>query len=135
MRSGGNINMHAGSSINVKAGGGIDVETGGNINISAGGELNVNAASLKITSSSGDTQSCSEAVDDIARDAAGGKTTIFYQTDAPIGQRVGDLWYETDVTPVVIRRYTQVSGAFWRTLGITAVHPAHRPLTLCARGF
>lgn len=43
-------------------------------------------------------------------DTVDGKTTVFYQPEAPASASEGDLWYDTDADPVTIRRCA--SGAW-----------------------
>lgn len=39
-------------------------------------------------------------------DKVDGKTTVFYQPEAPTAANDGDLWYDTDADPVTIQRYS-----------------------------
>lgn len=49
------------------------------------------------------------------------KTTIYYQTNQPTANAVGDIWYDTDATPVKIYRWT---GSAWTDITTTALNAA-----------
>jgi len=51
----------------------------------------------------------------------GAKTTIFYQTSQPTATATGDIWYDTDASPIVIYRW---SGSAWVDITSTALSQA-----------
>ena len=53
--------------------------------------------------------------------SVGGKTTIFYQDAQPTANVTGDIWYDTDASPVVIYRW---SGAAWVDITTNALSQA-----------
>jgi uncharacterized protein (DUF2345 family) len=53
--------------------------------------------------------------------AVSGRTTIFYQTSQPTATETGDLWYDTDASPVTIKRW---SGSAWVDITTTALSQA-----------
>jgi len=54
-------------------------------------------------------------------DALSSKTTIFYQTSAPVPNAIGDIWYDTDAAPVTIYRW---SGSAWVDITTSALSAA-----------
>lgn len=55
-----------------------------------------------------------------AQSTADGKVKTFYQTSAPTAEGIGDLWVDTDETPVTVYRW---SGSAWQiisTVGATS---------------
>jgi hypothetical protein len=53
--------------------------------------------------------------------AVNAKVTIFYQAAQPTANVAGDIWYETDVSPIVIRRW---SGSAWVDITTNALSAA-----------
>lgn len=53
--------------------------------------------------------------------ALNSKTTIFYQTAQPTATATGDLWYDTDATPIKIYRW---SGSAWVDITTVALSQA-----------
>ncbi len=53
--------------------------------------------------------------------AVGGKTTIFYQPGQPTATATGDVWYDTDASPVTIKRW---SGSAWVDITTVALAQA-----------
>jgi hypothetical protein len=49
------------------------------------------------------------------------KITIFYQTSQPTANTTGDIWYDTDASPVVIRRW---NGSSWIDITTVALSAA-----------
>lgn len=52
-----------------------------------------------------------------------GKVTTFFQDDPPTAKAIGDIWYDTDANPVVIRRW---NGLSWVDITTTALSAALR---------
>ena len=117
----GNLNAEAlAGNIYVKAGEKMTLESGGIMNVLSGGEMNI-ASGGKLTLASGnDVDIGADTLADLLA-AATSQTTIWYQDNQPTATATGDIWYDTDASPVTIKRW---NGSSWVDITTTALSQA-----------
>ena len=117
----GNLNAEAlAGNIYVKAGEKMTLESGGIMNVLSGGEMNI-ASGGKLTLASGnDVDIGADTLADLLA-AATSQTTIWYQDNQPTATATGDIWYDTDASPVTIKRW---DGSAWVDITTTALSQA-----------
>ncbi len=108
----GDINIRAGRQLNLLSDGALVVKSGAEMNIASGGKLTL--------ASGNDVDIGADTLADLLA-AATSQTTIWYQTSQPTATATGDIWYDTDATPITIKRW---DGSAWVDITTTALSQA-----------
>jgi len=109
----GDINIRAGNQLNLLAGGNLIAKSGGNVLIEAGGKITLATVD--------DLLIGLDTLADLLAVAGTTQTTIFYQDAEPTAIAAGDIWYDTDASPVTIKRW---DGTSWTDITTVALAQA-----------